>query len=129
MDRYVYALSWVAADFFWAFTLAQRLRCASAIARRALALSLRRGLGSGIAGADVFFDGLRLVPLPTLPRRARACRNRAISSSRAFNMWSFKGVPFSMEGGSTPCQEYQVGWARCSPGNFGKTASRGDAVA
>jgi hypothetical protein len=93
-----YALSCVAADFFWAFTLAQRLRCASAIACRALALSLRRGLGSGIARADAFFDGLRVVPLPALPRRARACRNRAIFSSRAFNMWSVKGVSFQHRG-------------------------------
>ena len=74
--------------FFWAFTLAQRLRCASAIACRALALSLRRGLGSETAAADDLRAGLRLVPSP---RRPRAWRNRAISSSRAFKIWSFTG--------------------------------------
>lgn len=87
-----------AAAFFWLFTFAQRFRCASAIAFRALALSLRRGLGSEDAEEDVFFDVLRVVA-GTPPRMARAWRKRAISSSMAFNMWSFKGDSFQHGGG------------------------------
>jgi hypothetical protein len=110
--------------FFRLFTFAQRFRCASAIACRALALSLRRGLGSEPAGADAFFDDLRVVSLPVLPRRARAWRNRAISSSRAFNMWSFKDVPFSMVGGPRHAKEYQVGRAWGFTWELWQTVSR-----
>ena len=97
-----------AAAFFWLFTFAQRFRCASAMACLALALSLRRGLASEDAEGDALFAVLRVVALLTPPRRARAWRKRAISSSMAFNMmWSFKGDSFR-HGGRTLGQEYQV---------------------
>ena len=83
----------MAGSFFWLFTFAHRLRCASAIARRALGLRVRRGLV--LAGVLADLVGLAW-PLPV--RIARAWRSFAISSSRAFNIWSFKEVPFVLEG-------------------------------
>jgi hypothetical protein len=66
------------------------------MARLALALSLRRGpaLGAAACAAGFLPAGVLL-----FARMARAWRNRAISSSMAFNIWSFKSVPFEVGGG------------------------------
>ena len=83
------------AGFLWLLTFAHRFRCASAIARRALALRIRRGL---VLAAEVLADLLVGLAWLLWVRIARAWRSRKISSSMAFNIWSFKGDPFVLEG-------------------------------
>lgn len=65
------------------------------MARRALALSLRRGAGPAAVALDAVLpaEGLLLSA-----RMARAWRYFAISSSMAFSIWSFKLVPFRPKG-------------------------------
>jgi hypothetical protein len=82
------------AAFCWLLTLAHRLRCASAIARRAFALRVRRGLVLAAAGVEALADFLVGLAGPFSVRMVRTWRSFAISSSMAFNIWSFKDVPF-----------------------------------
>ena len=66
------------AGFFPLLTFAHRFRCASAIARRAFSLKIRR---AGVLAN--FLTGLAWVPSVRMPR---ACFSFSISSSRAFKI-------------------------------------------
>ena len=72
--------------------------------RIASVLELARGVDAGdrecgrvvlaAAGVEVVADFLLGVAWPLSVRTARTWRSFAISSSMAFNIWSFKDVPF-----------------------------------
>ena len=74
--------------FALAFSLAQRLCCASAIFLRASALKTRFFLVLALAGAFFAVRPALVAAVPSVASRARACFSLAISASISTRMFS-----------------------------------------